>query len=111
MHDTGSMEGFYAEISDTHFQSGSVLHDQMKAAVSGGRLMDKWILFLVLQEMDSSIMEIIFHLSESGMVVVAYVVTTENIEEFCMMNSPNRRVIPVTPDLERTIFLTFTSFP
>lgn len=98
VYDTGSMEGFYTEISDTRFQSGSALHDQMKAAVSGGRLMDKWILFLVLQEMDSSIMETIFHLSESGMVVVAYVVTTENIEEFCMMNSPNRRVIPVTPE-------------
>lgn len=95
---TGSMEAFYAEISDTRFQSGPVLHDQINAAVSSSQMMDKWILFLVLQEINSSIMETIFHLSESGMVVVAYVVTMENIEEFCMMNSPNRRVIPVAPE-------------
>ena len=76
------------------------MHHQISEAAGSGRLADKWILFLILQEINSDIMKEIFHLSENGMVVVAYVITTENIEGFEMMNSPNRRVIAVAPEGE-----------
>lgn len=100
VYDMGSVEAFYTKISDTHFQDDTMLHHQISEVVDSGRLMDKWILFMILQEIDSDIMKEIFHLSENGLVVVAYIVTTENIEEFCMMNSPNRRVIAVAPEGE-----------
>ncbi|MDE6320600.1 MAG: hypothetical protein K2M22_13035, partial [Lachnospiraceae bacterium] len=93
-------EAFYTEMSDTHFQDDTMLHHQIREVADSGRLMDKWILFMILQEIDSDIMKEIFQLSENGLVVVAYIITNETIEEFCMMNSPNRRVIAVAPEGE-----------
>lgn len=100
VYDIGNVEAFYTKIADTHFQDDNILHHQINEAANSGRLMDKWILFMILQEIDSDIMKEIFRLSENGSVVVAYVITTENIEEFSMMNSPNRRVIAVAPEGE-----------
>ena len=94
------VEGFYEQMREVHFEAGSDIHGDIAWIMQRGLLTEMPVVFFVLSEIDDAIMNMTHRLAGDGALVIYYVVTDENIEEFCSMSDLNRRIIAMTPEEE-----------
>ena len=63
-----------------------------------GSLWESGAVFAVLQKMDDHVMNAAEALAESGSIVVIYVITDENMEQYVRRTSSRLKIIPVSVD-------------
>ena len=100
LNSVGDMDGFYEQIKVMHFDQNADMRFDLLRVLQDGLLMDKAVVFFVLHEMDNDILRMTYQLAENDIYVICYVVTDENMEEFCKMSDLGRRIIAITPEDE-----------
>ncbi len=93
-------EEFYENINRTRFDKNEDTKCSISYILKKGMVMDKQVMFFVLHKLDYEILEMTKQLSENGVVIVFYIITEENTEDFRMMNDVNCRIIAITPQEE-----------
>ncbi|MDE6749797.1 MAG: DUF58 domain-containing protein, partial [Lachnospiraceae bacterium] len=93
-------EEFYENINRISFDKNEDTKSSILYILQNGLLMDKQVIFFVLHKVDYEILEMTKPFSENGVVIVFYVITEENIEDFRMMSDANRRIIAIKPQDE-----------
>ena len=96
----GDIEGFYEQIRKLHFDKNTDMRTDLQGILRDGLLFDKAVIFFVLHEIDYDVLKVMYPLAENDTTVILYVVTDENIDEFCMLSDLSRRIIAITPEEE-----------
>lgn len=93
---------FYEEASKVIFSEDEDFHATLTTAVDGGLLSESRVIFCVLHEMTTEIMQMTQRLTEAGILVILYVVTDVNIEDYVRQSNDRRKIIalPVEEELE-----------
>lgn len=97
INDMGDFGEFYELTKDLRFDKTEDLKNGICHILDKVTVADKQIVFFVLQKMDYEILDMTKRITESGVIVVFYVITEENIESFVTMSNVNRRIIAITP--------------
>lgn len=96
----GDFEDFYGQIRGIRFDRKEDTKGSISCILHRGLVLDKQVIFFVLHKIDHEILEMTKRISGSGTITVFYVITEENVENFCMMSDGNRRIIAITPQEE-----------
>lgn len=105
LNKVGDFKGFYERIKALHFDKDENAQKDFTQILYRGLAEQKQVLFLVLHKISYAILEQTHPVSESGVIVVIYVVTEENIEAFCRLSNENRKIIAVAPQEEPEVAL------
>lgn len=89
---------FYDLIRELEFDKTEDTKSRLFHILGRGAALDKHVAFFVLQKIDFEILEMTKQISENGVIVVFYVITEENMEDFRAANDGNRRIMAITPD-------------
>lgn len=100
LYGLGDFGGFYEQVRELHFDRDSDMKTGLVKVLQDGLLMDKAVVFFVLQQMDEEILKMTYRLADNGTFVIYYAVTDENVESFTSMSDPGRRIIAITPEEE-----------
>ena len=76
------------------------MYDGLSGILRSGMLMEQAIVFLILHEANQDMLRMIYQMTENDTIVICYIVTDENVEEFCASSDMNRRIIAITPEQE-----------
>ncbi len=93
-------EEFYENVNTTRFDQNEDTKCSINDILQNGMVVDKQVMFFVLHKIDYEILEMTKQLSGNGVVIVFYVITEANMEDFRMMSDANRRIIAITPQEE-----------
>ena len=96
----GDIENFYEQIKEVEFERSADMYDGLSGILRSGMLMEQAIMFLVLHEANQDMLRMIYQMTENDTIVICYIVTDENVEEFCASSDMNRRIIAITPEQE-----------
>lgn len=96
----GDMEGFYDQIKKVRFEKDTRIRSDLQKILQNGSLMDRAIVFFVLHEVDTDVLQLTYQLAEDDTNVIYYVVTDENLEQFSTLSDPSRRIIAISPEEE-----------
>lgn len=93
---------FYHEVSEICFGLDENLLAMLEEAADGGALWGNRLVFFVLHELSPGILYMTEQLAASGVIVVIYVITDQNPEDYEKQGTTRRRVvvIPVEGELE-----------
>ena len=93
---------FYHEVSKISFSKDENFQDVLSQAVEQGVLWGSNLAFCVLHELNPVILNITERLAASGVIVVIYVITDQDPNDYVKQGSTRRRivVIPVEAELE-----------
>ena len=100
LNGVGDMENFYEQIKEVEFERSADMYDGLSGILRSGMLMEQAIVFLVLHEANQDMLRMIYQMAENDTIVICYIVTDENVEEFCASSDMNRRIIAITPEQE-----------
>lgn len=100
LNSVNDVENFYEQIKEVSFERNKDLQTNLMGILQGGQLLDKAVVFLVLHGADWDILRMTYQLAENDTVVICYIVTDQNIEEFCATSDLGRRIIAITPEEE-----------
>lgn len=95
-------DSFYTKTANIVFEEEAEPDRTLLQILSEGTLADSKVVFCVLHTLNDTVLEITEQLTASGVIVVIYLITEENVEELVKQNSLRRRiiVIPVEAQLE-----------
>lgn len=88
---------FYELTKEVEFDKTQDTKSGIRHMIGGGTLLEQYAVFFVLQGMDREIWEMTKRIAENGVIVVFYVITEEDIDDFEAMSEGNRRIVVVTP--------------
>ncbi|MBQ8597674.1 MAG: DUF58 domain-containing protein [Lachnospiraceae bacterium] len=99
---TGDYDGFYREAAQTVFDGSENGAKAFTELAGQGAFADKKAVIAILHRPDDGLMTAAKQLSESGVSVILYIVTDENIEEYLRQNSSRLQIlaVPVHKELE-----------
>lgn len=100
LNGVGDIENFYGQIKEVDFDQSTDMCADLSGILRDGWMMEMAFVFLVLHEVNQDILEMTYQTAENDMIVICYVVTDENVEEFCASSDMNRRIIAITPEQE-----------
>ena len=100
LNGVGDIENFYEQIKDVEFERSADMYDGLSGILRSGMLMEQAIVFLILHEANQDMLRMIYQMTENDTIVICYIVTDENVEEFCASSDMNRRIIAITPEQE-----------
>lgn len=93
----GDFGDFYELIRELEFDKAQDMKSRLLHILGRGVALDKHVVFFILQKVDFEILEMTKRISENGVIVVFYVITEDDIEDFCAWSDGNRRIIAITP--------------
>ena len=96
----GDMESFYEQMKEVRFDRNMSMGTDLERIIQDGVLLDKAIVFFVLQEINDDILKMTYQIADNDTIVIYYVVTAESIEEYSAMSDLSRRIIAITPEDE-----------
>ncbi len=88
---------FYELTKELEFDKAEDTKNRIHRILDSGTVWNRHVVFFVLQKMDYEMLEMTKRISENGIVTVFYVITEENMDDFCAMSNANRRIIAITP--------------
>ena len=98
----GGYQEYYNKLDKVRFRETENFTAVMRDLLDKGVLWNNKIVFAVLHRMDDEIMIMVLRLSEAGVIVVVYIVSDENNEEYIKQSNERRKIItiPIDGDLE-----------
>lgn len=95
-------DDFYHRVSQIRFSKDESFQDMLEQAAGQGALWKSNLVFCVLHELSPAILNITDRLAAGGIIVVIYVITDQDPNDYIKQGSTRRRiaVIPVEAELE-----------
>ena len=91
-------DGFYRQVSDIHFDREEDFGRTLPEVLERGVLFESGVIFCVLHRMDGTLSELAERLERAGSLVVLYLVTDENADDYIRQGSERVRIIGVPLD-------------
>lgn len=93
---------FYEQMSALEFDRDEDFLHTLMETMTQGQLLQSKIIFCVLHKLNEDIMQLTAQLAEAGVLLVLYIITEENIEDYLRLSSDRRKIIaiPVETELE-----------
>lgn len=91
----GSFEDFYDGISRIAFQPENDLTESLKALAKQGVLWDARIIVSIVHEMSEEVYSMLSKMAEQGSLVVIYVVTDQNCDDYAARSNSRMKIIAV----------------
>lgn len=98
----GDFEEFYLKSSEMIFDKAEEVGVTLAEAMTRGEIRNSKVVFVILHKWDESVARMTDELSAGGVIVVAYLVTEEDAQEYIKLSSLRRRIvaIPIEGELE-----------
>ena len=98
----GDFEEFYLKSSEMIFDKAEEVGETLAEAMTRGGIRNSKVVFVILHRWDESVARMTDELSAGGVIVVAYLVTEEDAQEYMKLSSLRRRIIaiPIEGELE-----------
>lgn len=98
----GDFEEFYLKSSEMIFDKEEKVGVTLAEAMTRGGIRNSKVVFVILHRWDESVARMTEELSAGGVVVVVYLVTKEDAQEYMKLNSLRRRIVavPIEGELE-----------
>lgn len=96
----GEFDGFYEAISKVSYSSDENFAGTLLTALEQGGILQNRVLFGVLHELNDEILQITDKLTETGLMVILYVVTEENMEDYIRQSNDRRKIIAIPAEAE-----------
>lgn len=98
----GDFDSFYEEMSKVVYSDDESFLQTLTDAVEKNALLENRVIFCVLHELTEELMLMTAKLAEAGILVILYVVTQANLEEYLRQSNERRKIIaiPVEAELE-----------
>ena len=98
----GDFEEFYLQSSEMIFDKAEEVGETLSEAMTRGEIRNSKVVFVILHRWDESVARMTDELSAGGVIVVAYLVTEEDAQEYIKLSSLRRRIvaIPIEGELE-----------
>ncbi|MDE7259187.1 MAG: DUF58 domain-containing protein, partial [Lachnospiraceae bacterium] len=98
----GDFEEFYMKSSEMIFDKEEEVGVTVTEAIIRGGIRNSKVVFVILHRWDESVARMTEELSAGGVIVVVYLVTEEDTQEYMKLNSLRRRIvtIPMEGELE-----------
>lgn len=96
----GSFDEFYEKMSQVIFSSDEDVVQTLTMAIKQGMIQQTRVLFCVVHKLTDEIMQFTEQLTEAGILIVLYVVTEENIEDYLRQSNERRKIIAIPAEAE-----------
>lgn len=98
----GDFDGFYKQVSEIQFDQEEEFDKTLLEVMESRILFESRVIFCVLHRINENILKLAEQLEQAGSMVVLYVVTDENIEDFARQSNERLKImaIPVDGNLE-----------
>lgn len=83
----------YEAVSGVMYRKDEAFTETLKTAVKSGVTLQNKVLLLVLHELSPEIMQMTEEISETGILVVLYVVTEEDVTDYLRQSNERRKII------------------
>lgn len=95
-------EGFYRKASEIIFDREEAVGETLAAAMARGELRNSKVVFVIMHRWEEGVARMTEELAAGGMIVVVYLVTGKDVQEYIKQSSLRRRIItiPVEGELE-----------
>lgn len=100
LNGVGDIENFYEQIKEVDFDQSTDMCAGLSGILRDGRMIEMAFVLLVLHEVNQDILRMTYQIAQNDTIVICYIVTDENVEEFCASSDMNRRIIAITPGQE-----------
>ena len=91
-------DGFYRQVSEIQFDQEEHFQQTLLEMTENGTLFESKVIFCVLHQLNEDILKLAGHLDRAGSLVVLYVITDENIEDFSKQNNERLKIMAISVD-------------
>ena len=94
----GDFDGFYKQVSEIQFDQEENLHQTLLEITESGTLFESKVIFCVLHQLNEDVLKLAEQLERTGSLVVLYVITDENIENFSRQSNERLKIMAISVD-------------
>ena len=91
-------DGFYRQVSEIQFDQDEIFQQTLLEMTEGGTLFESRVIFCVLHQLNEDVLKLAEHLDRTGSLVVLYVITDENIEDFSRQSNERLKIMAISVD-------------
>ena len=92
----GDFDGFYRQVSEIQFDREENFQQTLLEMTESGTLFESKVIFCVLHQLNEDVLKLAEHLGRAGSLVVLYVITDENIEDFSKQSNDRLKIIAIS---------------
>lgn len=96
----GDFDNFYQAVSQISFRGDEDCARVLRTVAERGEMLRNRVLFCILQECNEEIMQLTENMTAAGLMVILYVVTEKNIEEYIRQSNDRRKIIAIPAEAE-----------
>lgn len=96
----GDFDLFYEEMSKVVYREEESFLQTLTEAVEKNAILENRVIFCVLHELTEELMQMTAKIAEAGILVILYVVTEANLEEYLRQSNERRKIIAVSVEAE-----------
>lgn len=94
----GDFDGFYRQVSEIQFDQEENFQQTLLEMTERGTLFESRVIFCVLHQLNEDVLKLAEHLDQAGSLVVLYVITDENIENFSKQSNERLKIMAISVD-------------
>ena len=94
----GDLDGFYRQVSEIQFDQEENFLQTLLEIMESGTLFDSKVIICVLHQINEDILKLAEQLDRTGSLVVLYVITDENIEDFSRQSNERLKIMAISVD-------------
>ena len=94
----GDFDGFYRQVSEIQFDREENFQQTLLEMTERGTLFESKVIFCVLHQLNEAVLKLAEQLDRAGSLVVLYVITDENIEDFSRQSNDRLKIMAVSVD-------------
>ena len=91
-------DGFYRQVSEIQFDQEEHFQQTLLEITESGTLFESKVIFCVLHQLNEDILKLAEQLERAGSLVVLYVITDENIEDFSRQSNERLKIMAISVD-------------
>ena len=94
----GDFDGFYRQVSEIRFDQEENFRKTFVEITESGTLSDCKIIFCVLHRLNEDILNLAERIERSGSLVILYLVTDENAQDYVRQSNERLKIIAIPID-------------
>ena len=91
-------DGFYRQVSEIQFDQEENFQQTLLELTESGTLFESRVIFCVLHQLNEDVLKLAEHLARAGSLMVLYVITDENIENFTKQSNERLKIMAISVD-------------
>ncbi len=94
----GDFDIFYRQVSEIQFDQEEAFWQTLSETTQSGALFESRVIFCVLHQMNETILNLVEQLGHAGSLVILYLITDENIENYAKQSNERLKIMAIPTD-------------